>query len=359
MISKDFNFRHLKYFYLFLCIVSAHIRCGESSSGDMIKKLIKSNQFEKSQQFIRNYTASATSKKSLENLLVNSVIKRSKKLSLYENLVLNEDYSQKLKDKLLNQYVVLLTQKIKSKEIKALSDISNKIIKTQKIHFPKAFNLGEVISKFELEKFPYELTKKLIEPALNSSVYNMYCDLKVVTELYLEIFNKTKKFAENVNQNCRQEILNSISEKLPLEDSNFSKFLTSSNTNNKFLRSVLYLLDGELEKNIFNQAWNEILALKKLPKKRKEIIEKIKKLDPIPDKNLYSNLKNQQVYNKKFFENFPEFMNYYFQSCYQYLAGIKDFPRGNPTPNCNKIIKSDLELSQSMYFEEIKKLLQI
>jgi hypothetical protein len=96
-----------------------------------------------------------------------------------------------------------------------------------------------------------------------------------------------------------------------------------------------YLLDHPKKSATFNYAWNNLQNLATQLARRERVIEKIKRLDPIPDQ-VFSirDEKKKLVILKTLDRKFPEFLKYYTDTCVRYLKGTGDFPQGNPTGSC-------------------------
>jgi hypothetical protein len=106
----------------------------------------------------------------------------------------------------------------------------------------------------------------------------------------------------------------------------------------------LYYLRFFLEKSTtgedLNLAWNTLIQLSNNKSERDELLKLVKSLDPIPDQ-LFS-LEDQQKRNvlvKHLGSHFPEFIDFYTKTCLGYLDGSQQYPRGNPTIHCNKLLE--------------------
>lgn len=109
-----------------------------------------------------------------------------------------------------------------------------------------------------------------------------------------------------------------------------------------FFYSV-YLLERPSQGDLFNEAWNRIKDLGRQVEKRESVISQLKKLDPIPDEIFGSmDQLKRKVVLKHLKLHFPEFFNFYIQQCFAYYSGKGQFPNGNPTLNCQKIMESDV-----------------
>ena len=106
---------------------------------------------------------------------------------------------------------------------------------------------------------------------------------------------------------------------------------------------TVYLLEKPSQGNLFNESWNRIKELGREVERREIIISQIKKIDPIPDEIFNSmDLLKRKVVLKHIKLHFPEYFNFYIQQCLSYYSGKGQFPNGNPTVNCQKIVESDM-----------------
>ena len=102
-----------------------------------------------------------------------------------------------------------------------------------------------------------------------------------------------------------------------------------------------FLLDSPTQGRVFNLAWAKLKEISQDHKRRSILIEKLMKLDPLPDKLFLSNdqLKKKTLANY-LYKTLPEFMDHYVKSCLEYLAGEGFYPNGNPTVNCDNFFKT-------------------
>jgi hypothetical protein len=69
-----------------------------------------------------------------------------------------------------------------------------------------------------------------------------------------------------------------------------------------------------------------------------QIFKTLKKLDPLPGEVFSSNDKEKrEAVINLFASNFPEYVDHYAKTCVNFLKGIGEFPRGNPTLYCNEL----------------------
>lgn len=124
---------------------------------------------------------------------------------------------------------------------------------------------------------------------------------------------------------------------------------------------TLYLLRGPLIGETFNQAWNNLSKIGQNYPRRARLLEALKGQDPLEGKVFASsNHDKQKTIMGHFFENFPEYLDFYGKTCLAYFEGKKTFPHGNPTPECREFFKGSTGtpwVSQSLRlrFSGIKK----
>lgn len=108
------------------------------------------------------------------------------------------------------------------------------------------------------------------------------------------------------------------------------------------LYAVVYLLDGPVVGEKMNIAWKKVEDLSAQFEKRQKILSEIKKLPLIPDKIFIdaSMPRNKAIINL-FAKNFPEYLNFYGESCVNYLEN-KSEVSGNiaSSVQCNEFLKT-------------------
>lgn len=106
---------------------------------------------------------------------------------------------------------------------------------------------------------------------------------------------------------------------------------------------VVYLLENPSKGQLFNTAWNRLEALGKRPLNRDDMLDMIKRMDPLPDEIFVSmDLPKKRQILSLFKRNFPEYIDFYTSQCLKYYGGKTNFPRGNPTVHCQDLMSSDL-----------------
>ncbi len=294
-------------------------------------------------------------------------------LEILYRLSINPDIKSKnleksLSDKLADELVSKLDS---SKTKNAALIILKKYLEQKKFHFTKSFNIGEKFFKLGLDKPPYEFTWQLISEALNSNVSKMYCDQKVAVDLLKEKMSSINtldntssiQILGKINKQCWEKFTASIYKGIDFKDekkSQMYRILLSSGLQeqDKHYLSILYLLMSKKDKELTNISWNSLDHLKKHPEQRSKILKEIARLDPLPDTNFKGSDQATLSFINQLNTSFPEYVNYYLKTCYQYISGIKKFKMGNPTINCRDLVSklSKEQINQNIYVKQIKKI---
>lgn len=100
------------------------------------------------------------------------------------------------------------------------------------------------------------------------------------------------------------------------------------------------LSGGHLNEAKWGEAYQALKSMGQNQQARKDLLSRYEGLSTLPDKIFADTSKKRvMVITKQLAKNFPEFMDFYTGQCLKWLAGEKDFPRGNPTPNCHEYFK--------------------
>ena len=106
---------------------------------------------------------------------------------------------------------------------------------------------------------------------------------------------------------------------------------------------TVYLLDNPSQGELFNYSWNRVKELGGTVSRREAVLEKLKKLDPLPD-HIFKTLDEtkKKVVLRHFKTYFPEYLDHYTDQCVNYYGGLGAFPSGNPTIHCQEFMNSEL-----------------
>ena len=114
---------------------------------------------------------------------------------------------------------------------------------------------------------------------------------------------------------------------------------------------ALFILNGPTVGKTFNQAWNRMKALGEDYSRRQKVLQRLKKLDPMPDGVVGIPRQSKRTTLLNFFtHHFPEYFNHYIKVCLNYLEGKASFPQGNPTVRCRDFFRyTDSLVSDKLY----------
>ncbi len=127
------------------------------------------------------------------------------------------------------------------------------------------------------------------------------------------------------------------------------KFISYSDED---LYLTTYLLDSPSVGKTFNLAWSMLRQISQDFERRKSLLSRLAKLDPLPDALFDSgNILKRDTVANFLFQHIPEYISFYAETCVNYRLGKGDFPKGNPTLYCDKffeIAKNKNWLSQEV-----------
>jgi len=219
---------------------------------------------------------------------------------------------------------------------------------------------------------------RFIKPATTGEMSEFYCNRPVVikglTQKIHEISIKqtpNKKHFKNVfNKSCLEKIIPILKQELVKFSSptmkelfyNFLDLYKGINQEERDFFLTLYILQGPVRGDAFNEGWNIIKILGKNYKRRKKVLEKLEKFELLPDDIFaLANKKTKRTLLIHFSQNMPEYLDYYARSCLDYLEGKREFPRGNPTLHCKDLFHEAkgtkwIDPGMQKQFEKFKKL---
>ncbi len=220
-----------------------------------------------------------------------------------------------------------------------------------------------------IEKYPSDVsTWPFYQTAVNDSIANFYCEKPSVQKAVLSKLTK-ESFEADFNGQYGPLIKRFIPEKCfiklvpnlklglgspessALEKEMALNLLSSTghlSSDEQDLYAITYLLDGPVVGEKMNLAWKRIESLNSHFNKRQSLLEKIKKLPLIPDR-IFKDPKfprNKAIINL-FAQNFPEYLNFYAESCLSYSQF--QTPEGQIASGikCNEFLKVAVELKKS------------
>ena len=221
-----------------------------------------------------------------------------------------------------------------------------------------------------IERYPSKLQSwPFYQRAINDSVASLYCEKPdiqraVIKKLTQESFdaefddnykNLIKRF---VPEKCFEKIVPSL--RLGLQstitsglDKEMAMNLLSASgkltKEEEDFYAIVYLLDGPVVGDKMNLAWKRVEALSSQYTKRMKILAQIQSLPLIPDKIFKdASLPRNKAIINLFAKNFPEYLNFYGESCVKYLENKNEFT-GNIASSlqCNQFLRTAAELKKS------------
>jgi hypothetical protein len=114
------------------------------------------------------------------------------------------------------------------------------------------------------------------------------------------------------------------------------------------LYSFSYLMEGPIQGDSMNLAWNTVNDLKNDKTRRDTLLSKLQARPVLPDGVLGAFDQDRKKIIVHFVsKSFPEYFDFYARTCIQYLKGEVKFAEGNPTLHCKDLFemnKKDHEL---------------
>lgn len=221
-----------------------------------------------------------------------------------------------------------------------------------------------------VDRYPSTLKNwPFYQRAINDSVASLYCEKPdiqraVIKKLTEESFdsefdgNYKTLITRFVPEKCFAKIIPSLRLGLQstvtngLEKEMAMNLLSAAGKLTKEeedLYAVLYMLDGPVVGDKMNLAWKKIEDLSTQYTKRMKILAQIKSLPLIPDKIFKdAGLPRNKAIINLFAKNFPEYLNFYGESCVKYLENKSEFT-GNIASSlqCNEFLKTASDLKKT------------
>ena len=222
-----------------------------------------------------------------------------------------------------------------------------------------AYKLAEIT--YGLHNSPLS-TWTLLDVALKSNLSEFYCKNEFVMNAlwgkieidYIKLGpdgDLMKKIDQTIHPDCMPVLLKEAHARLYHPPKTFDRELAFQiiKSQNKAGQDVtdffytVYLLDNPSQGELFNYSWSRIKELGKHAQRREKVLNKIKRLDPLPD-GILSTLDQtkKRVVLRHLKGNFPEYLDFYTDQCVKFYGGKGSFPSGNPTINCQDFMNSEL-----------------
>jgi hypothetical protein len=221
-----------------------------------------------------------------------------------------------------------------------------------------------------VERYPSTLQSwPFYQRAINDSIANLYCEKPniqraVIKKLTEESFDSTfngnyktlikrfvptkcfDKIIPSLHLALQSTVTNGLEKELAMNLLSASGKLTKEEED---LYAVLYMLDGPVVGDKMNLAWKKIEDLSTQYKKRIKILAQIRSLPMIPDKIFKdAGLPRNMAIINLFAKYFPEYLNFYGESCVKYLENKSEFT-GNIASSlqCHEFLKTANELKKT------------
>lgn len=216
-------------------------------------------------------------------------------------------------------------------------------------------SLAKLLSEYGYEGDLWEY----VTYATNSNVAEFYCKNSLIKKEILKKIqtiiagnlspiNQKISIQNSMSGSCLTTIIPEIKKAFLEVESSLSKelylkflILTENlKPEEKDFFLTLYFLQGPVIGDLFNESWNTIGALGQNYNKRKAVLDKLKGLNLLPDEIFAaSNEKRRETMLSHFYKNFPEYLDFYANTCIEFLEGKKAFPNGNPTLRCRDLFQ--------------------
>jgi hypothetical protein len=106
------------------------------------------------------------------------------------------------------------------------------------------------------------------------------------------------------------------------------------------LFSFFYLMEGPIQGDSMNMAWNTVNDLKNNKTRRDILLEGLLASPVLPDGILSGpNQERKKIIVQFVSKSFPEYFDFYAKTCIQYLKGEIKYPNGNPTLHCRDLFE--------------------
>lgn len=242
--------------------------------------------------------------------------------------------------------------------------------------------LGFAFAKLGQEhSLPSEIIWEFLAPGLKSPISEFHCkEDQILKEVWKRLGkihtgmktqdNFTQKIDSNLHPHCLPYLNKLAKDKLREPDHELDRELAYSilaaqgKASEKIqdLFFTLYILENPSRGENFNLAWNRLIELGKSSERRERVLGEMKSMPFLPDGITRSlDQKKKAVVLKHLKANFPEYLDHYLRSCLHFYGGKGPFPKGNPTQNCESLMRSDFatELFEASQISEFNETIKI
>ena len=227
---------------------------------------------------------------------------------------------------------------------------------------------GYYLAKLLVEKKQPRVWRYLSEVLVKEEAKN-YCGEKLVQNEFFNTMGDTGKLVKIRNTvdkllhiDCWKAMVPGLKKRL-LENSHarsgdeeaklFNILLAKGalEESDKDFYYTLFILNGPQVGKTFNRAWNRMKMLGGDFSRRHKVLQKLKKLDPLPDGVMgISYPEKRKILLNFISHHFPEYFNHYVKMCLNYLEGKGSHPQGNPTIRCRDFFRyTDSLVSDKLY----------
>jgi len=228
---------------------------------------------------------------------------------------------------------------------------------------------------------PGHIIWDFLAPGLRSPVSEFHCkEPHVITEVWGKLGevhlkldqkgNFTQKIDSLLHPNCLPYLNNLAQERLKNPETDLDRelaysILAAQGKNSEKIQDIfftLYILENPSRGENFNLAWNRLYLLGKNAERRERVLSEIRSMTYLPDGIIESlDPKKKKVVLKHLKANFPEYLDHYLRSCLLFYGGKGPFPKGNPTQNCERLMRSELAsyLFENAQIHEFKETIKI
>jgi hypothetical protein len=174
------------------------------------------------------------------------------------------------------------------------------------------------------------------------------------------LFQNWQQIFDKLNKSADIDCWKKITPKPGRSTFILKKYLGTLTPSEKDTYHLVYLLGTPTPGDLFNESWNILKSLGKDNNRRQAALMAIKNLDPLPDQLLSSTSDEKKVatITAEFSQNFPEYFDFYLRQCLSFFRGTGNFPDGNPTPNCRKLVKERAKYLNASLVNDINSVLK-
>ncbi len=204
------------------------------------------------------------------------------------------------------------------------------------------------------QQLSYTQKSTLMTTSLSLTSQSFLCQQKLLAPFIFEFLRENQqKKSTLLSKDCWKLFKKNLTQGMSSSKHTIRETSYHWLTKNKMISSEdidiylsLFLIHGPVIGETFNRAWRRLSILGQDYERRKKVINRLQKLDPLPDGLLTGHdQKKKKTVLAHFAKNFPEYWDYYAQSCIDYYQGKEKFKNGNPTLYCKELFHLSSKLS--------------